>query len=110
MDALVGSSAYPGVRKSWKFRQDAYRKAPSSGMMGVALALVSCCHVDVYGFTVRRRLPQNGFPCAKYVATGARCPMTMKDYFGKEGGFHAWELQFDALTVLSARGELQLLT
>lgn len=109
----------------WLHRQDAHRKPPSTGMVGIGLALASCRHVDVFGFTVDKRLlfpPSNrsgsmgsggqggalaALTCAKHTAVRPGC-VSARDYFGRQGGFHAWQLQFEVVRALAETGQIRL--
>ena len=74
------------------------RRPPSTGLLAIALALVHCHHVHLFGFEARRegeRSPR----CAKYYDLPGRC-MTMATYATTGNKYHSWGLQIGTLRVL----------
>ena len=77
------------------------RRPPSSGLLTVALALVHCDHVNVFGFEVDRNGQQSD-RCPKYYDP-PRC-MTTALYSSIGNKYHSWFLQVSALRAMHALG------
>lgn len=76
------------------------RRPPSTGLLAVALALVHCQHVNLFGFEAHRE-GERSARCAKYYDPPGRC-MTTAAYAAVGNKYHAWGLQIGALRALHA--------
>jgi len=101
-------------------------RPPSSGMLGVALALVLCNHTTVFGMTAedpqadrtaRRRCAKyfdwisfgNGSSPRQTRPTGRRGCITAEEYFHPAlNSFHSWSMEREVLRTLHGAGVLHV--
>ena len=108
-------------------RRDAHLKTPSSGMVGVALALASCRHVNLFGFTLDENLLKPSPPAQQTRNTeggldgsggggggggdnascGADCE-AVRGYFARGAYHHPWQLQMPTLRALAAQKQVHV--